>query len=234
MATRPALTVATRKDRRKARRRRRHWWFLLTLGIAAEVFGGVLLLAQAVNGRGSADAGTLPVERITRAPPAALGAPFSTATAAGRAFTPPPARLRLSRLDIDAPVTPVPVGADGLLVVPDNPRQLGWWSASGRPGMPHANVVIVGHVDSATRGLGALFLLHAARPGDEVMLVNEAGASSRYTVVARRSYAKASLPAAEIFARDVGPRLVLITCGGNFDQATRRYADNVVIYAVPK
>ena len=47
-------------------------------------------------------------------------------------------------------------------------------------------------------------------------------------------YAKASLPAADVFARDVEPRLVLVTCGGAFDPATRHYADNVVAYAVPR
>lgn len=82
--------------------------------------------------------------------------------------SPPPVRLRLPRLDIDAQVLPVSVGADGLLGVPDNPRQLGWWSGGDRPGMPSGSVVIDGHVDSAALGLGALFRLSEARPGDAV------------------------------------------------------------------
>jgi len=28
--------------------------------------------------------------------------------------------------------------------------------------------------------------------------------------------------------------LVLLTCGGAFDEATHHYADNVVVYAVPR
>lgn len=155
--------------------------------------------------------------------------PSPPATPAG-----PPVHLRLPRLRIDAPVLPVSVGVDGLLGVPDNPRQLGWWSASSRPGMPSGSVVIDGHVDSATLGLGALFRLREARPGDDVVLVNAAGRSTRYAVVARRSYPKTSLPVAEVFAADVGPRLVLLTCGGRFDQSTRHYADNIVVYAVPR
>jgi len=140
----------------------------------------------------------------------------------------------LGRLHIDAPVLPVSVSVDGLLDVPDNPRQLGWWSGSGRPGMPSGSVVIDGHVDSAALGFGALFRLREARPGDDVVLMSATGDSTRYTVVARRSYAKTSLPVAEVFAADVGPRLVLLTCGGLFDQGTRHYADNVVVYAVPR
>jgi hypothetical protein len=200
------------------------------------VLGGVSLLAQAAGEPGAGDAGSVPVARVARNQPAGLAArpsPGRSARPAGD-LAAPPVRLRLPRLAINAQVLPVSVSADGLLGVPDNPRQLGWWSASGRPGMPSASVVIDGHVDSATRGLGALFLLQQAQPGDEVLLMSADGEATRYTVVGRRSYAKASLPVAEVFAHDAGPRLVLITCGGPFDQATRHYADNIVVYGVPR
>jgi sortase (surface protein transpeptidase) len=140
----------------------------------------------------------------------------------------------LSRLHIDAAVLPVSVGADGSLGVPDNPRQLGWWSGSARPGPGSGSVVIDGHVDSASMGLGALFRLREAHPGDEVVFENARGEFTGYTVVALRSYAKTSLPVAEVFAQEVSSRLVLLTCGGTFDQATHHYADNIVVYAVPR
>jgi Sortase domain len=214
---------------------RRRWWFLLALGVFTVAFGGVSLLVQTPGGH-TEDAGSVPVARVARAQaarPAAQPAEAGSVRPAV-ALAAPPARLRLLRLDIDAPVLPVSVTVDGLLDVPDNPRQLGWWRASGRPGMPSGSVVINGHVDSATRGLGALFPLRKAKPGDEVLLTSSAGELTRYTVVGRRSYPKTSLPVAEVFARDVGPRLVLITCGGPFDEATRHYADNIVVYAVPR
>ena len=45
-------------------------------------------------------------------------------------------------------------------------------------------------------------------------------------------YDKDSLPA-DLW-RTTGPEtLVLITCGGEFDQATRRYKQNIVVYAEP-
>lgn len=214
---------------------RRGWWLLLASGVVCFVAAGVPLLTSIADVGVQKDLGRIPTERISRAQLAGLDAarrvgsrPPATATAA------PPVRLRLPRLNIDAPVLPVSVGVDGLLGVPDNPRRLGWWSSSSRPGMPSGSVVIDGHVDSATLGLGALFRLREARPGDEVVLVNSAERSTRYTVVARRSYAKTSLPVAEVFAADVGPRLVLLTCGGQFDRGTGHYADNIVVYAVPR
>jgi hypothetical protein len=54
---------------------------------------------------------------------------------------------------------------------------------------------LVGHVDSAVAGPGALFRLQAIRPG-AVVTVTAAGRSWRYMVQAVRAYPKATLPAA--------------------------------------
>jgi hypothetical protein len=43
---------------------------------------------------------------------------------------------------------------------------------------------------------------------------------------------KQNLPP-DIFSRNGKPRLVIVTCGGPFDQAIRHYRDNVVVTAVP-
>jgi Sortase domain len=193
------------------------------------VLGGVLL-AQAASVAAGQNVGAIPVGHVAASPPreSHVGSrPAGT-------LAPPPVRLRLPRLHVDAPVLPVSVGPDGLLGVPANPRQLGWWSGSAGPGLASGSVVIDGHVDSATLGLGALFRLREARPGDEIVLENASGESTWYTVVARRSYAKTSLPMAQVFAAEVGSRLVLVTCGGAFDHATHHYADNIVVYAVPR
>jgi hypothetical protein len=53
-----------------------------------------------------------------------------------------------------------------------------------------------------------------------------------YTFAALRSYPKSALPSS-IFTQSGRERLVLVTCGGTFDAATRHYSDNIVVYAVP-
>jgi hypothetical protein len=59
------------------------------------------------------------------------------------------------------------------------------------------------------------------------------GTSRRYQVVERAQYGKLMLPQAAIW-RTTGPEtLVLITCGGAFNPDIRRYADNIVVTAVP-
>ena len=48
-----------------------------------------------------------------------------------------------------------------------------------------------------------------------------------------RRVRKAALPTS-IFTRTGERRLVLVTCGGPFDAARRRYRDNVIVTALPR
>lgn len=229
MAAGPALTV-------HAAPRRRVLWLLLVLGGAAVALGG----AGLARPDGVPDVGRVPGIRgaaVASDPRTEPGLPRGvspTARAPRGGAAAPPARLRLPRLGIDAPVVAVTVDPDGLLAVPEDPRRLGWWRGGATPGDPHGSIVIDGHVDSATSGPGALFRLGDSRPGDDVVLTDNLGHTTTYAVVGLRRYPKATLPVADVFARDVEPRLVLVTCGGAFDPASRHYADNVVAYAVPR
>jgi hypothetical protein len=47
-----------------------------------------------------------------------------------------------------------------------------------------------------------------------------------------RTMPKPQLPT-DIWSQTGKEHLVLVTCGGPFDQATRHYRDNVVVTAVP-
>jgi hypothetical protein len=58
------------------------------------------------------------------------------------------------------------------------------------------------------------------------------GGRHLYRVTSRRAYPKSDL-AAELFTATGPPHLVVVTCGGAVDEATRRYADNVVVVADP-
>lgn len=212
---------------------------------------GVLLLGvaavQLVDGRGrrfeavgtappaDAPASTTSAARAT--PPSTTTAPAAPAVLEDRSFT--PSRIRMSRPAVDARIQPVDVLPDGNLVIPEDVRTVGWWRSGAAPGSPVGTVVLAGHVDSATAGPGALFHLDRAPVGSRITLrgtsLDGAGTPSAqvYEVVGRRRYAKAALPAATLFAQGRTPRLVVITCGGEFDPATRHYTDNVVVFAEP-
>lgn len=130
------------------------------------------------------------------------------------------------------PLQPVGVAADGGVQIPDDPHEAGWWVAGAAPADPTGATVLVGHLDSATRGLGAFAALLDLPSGSRLDVVDSTGATYRYRVTTRQQVAKSDLPATA-FAVDGPPRLVLITCGGAFDRATHHYADNVIVTAVP-
>lgn len=197
---------------------------ILTVSVAAV---GVL------GGGRHVDAGTLPPTHIAPVPVPSPAGPLAPphlarppAQTAGR-----PRRLQLPALGIDAPVSPVAVSSAGVLGVPDDVRTLGWWDHGAGVGAPAGSTVIDGHVDSATAGPGALFRL-ADTPLGAAVTLSSAGHLTRYTVQARRSYPKTTLPG-DLFVQTGQPRLVIVTCGGTFDTTARHYSDNIVIYATP-
>ncbi|MHA6795069.1 class F sortase [Pseudonocardia bannensis] len=198
-----------------------------TLALALGVSSMAMVLTHIPVGSPPAGPGPVPVDVVAIRP---TDHPASWA-GAGAPTPAVPMRLRLPGLGVDAPVAPVGVGADGLLGVPDDPAVVGWWPDGAAPGSGRGTVVIDGHVDTRAGGPGALSRLRVLRPGAEATVLTDAGAV-RYVVQTVRSYPKDALPA-EVFASTGPPRLVLITCGGAFDRHARRYADNIVAYAVP-
>lgn len=225
-----------------------------TTGIALAVLGGTALWPFAAADVGyvpdaatAATAATAVSEAAAPAPapasvPASASVPVAAAEGQGGRMaagepaprTPdpaPPVRLEMPRLGLSAPVVPVAVDPDGALGVPTNPDVLGWWVSGARPGGGRGSVVIDGHVDSATEGLGVFARLRELDVGDPVLTQSALGVVHHYRVTGRRQFAKAALPADAVFAQDVQERLVLITCGGQFERDVGRYADNVVVFA---
>ena len=144
-----------------------------------------------------------------------------------------PTRVRLASLGIDAPVSPVGIDVPhDVLAAPSDIHRLGWWKDGEAPGARTGSILIAGHADSATAGAGAFFRLHEAKAGDRIEATTADGRTHTYRVVSVRNYLKSRLPTS-VYSQKGRPRLVLVTCGGPFDQAAGHYRDNVVLTAVP-
>lgn len=214
---------------------------------------GLRRLAAAIAA--GAGAGLLIAAVVELRPDRSTPAPFgvtdpvrSTAAAATRSTSAPtpvrspvvarpalpavPVTLSIPSLGVRASVLPV-INDNGTLGVPDDPAQVGWWSASALAGAATGTVVLDGHVDSATAGPGALFRLASLKADDPITLTTGTGQLRRYTVTGRRVYVKAGGLPADIFDQHGPARLVLISCGGPFDRTAGSYLDNIVVFAVP-
>ena len=144
---------------------------------------------------------------------------------------PVPVRLRIGAIGVDAPILPVGV-AGGTTEIPADVDQVGWYRFGGRLG-GSGSTLLVAHVSSGTQGPGVFFRLGDLGPGDDVRVETRDGSATVFRVIARRSYTKEALP--DRLFRRTGPAvLALVTCGGRFSEATGRYEDNVVVYAVPR
>lgn len=146
---------------------------------------------------------------------------------------PAPVDITMPSIGIDARIVPVGIDPDGLMTVPEDVSTVGWYEFGASPASAEGTTVLAGHVDDRVQGRGAFFDLRAMEVGDELTLTDDEGSTTTWVVTGRRTFEKESLPVDDIYRRDGAPRLVLITCGGDFDRAARSYESNVVVEAEP-
>lgn len=162
----------------------------------------------------------------------ALPTVASPTLAPAAAASGPPVLLTIPALGVNAPVDEV-LSDGAVLHPPDDPSRVGWWIGSSPIGASTGSTVLVGHVDSAAQGEGALFELTQLDQGSLITSQTADGAAAQFTVTARAVYPKTTDLPADLFRATGPPQLVLITCGGDFDANTGSYTDNVVVTATP-
>jgi hypothetical protein len=144
----------------------------------------------------------------------------------------PPRSVAVPVRGIRADVVSVGVDPDGQMTVPADVATAGWYRFGPVPGEA-GSAVLAGHVDSRSQGRGAFFNLVRVSIGDEVVVTDADGVERTWVVTVREVVDKDVLPVAELYRRDGPPRLVLITCGGDFDGSARSYVSNVIVVAEP-
>ncbi len=130
------------------------------------------------------------------------------------------------------PIVGVGVAADGQAEIPEDVSRVGWYQYGAAPGDGDGSVALMGHRDSRG-GRGALFDLPTVAVGSIVTVTDQAGVAHQYRVTSNESIAKKVVPLADLFDRDGPPRLVVISCGGDYVKEQGGYLDNVVLTAVP-
>jgi hypothetical protein len=144
---------------------------------------------------------------------------------------PRPTRLRIDALGVDAEVMALGVAASGEMDVPTNAETVAWYEYGPSPGQ-RGSAVLAAHVDyNGQRGV--FFELADLNAGATVSVEFADARPRTFTVVDSASIAKKALPVDQLFRRDGRSTLTLITCGGEFDPATRSYRNNIVVRALP-
>jgi hypothetical protein len=198
-------------------------------------FALILLLsacapAPSPSGAGAASASSTPAP----APTAVVDVPVAAATPQPVRAALPPVRVRIADKGIDMEVVPVGVEPGGFMELPPDPAIAGWYRFGPDPWSPDGNTVISAHIDAPDYPIGPFAELRDLPMDAEVTLTAADGSTAAYGVASVTYYPKQDLPTEAIFARTGTRALVLITCGGEFDSSTGRYADNVVVVATPR
>lgn len=141
-----------------------------------------------------------------------------------------PVGLRIGSIDVDSPVVPVGVLDNGEMEIP-GAAEVGWYRYGPSPG-ESGSAVLAAHI--AYNGRNGVFRkLDRMQVGDTFEVVYDDGSVSPFVVTEVAHYGKAALPFDRVFAKDGDAELVLITCGGTFNESLRSYEDNFVVYATP-
>jgi Sortase domain len=140
----------------------------------------------------------------------------------------PPVQLFISQLDVHRAVEKVGVNQYGVLNVPVNSWNAGWYTGSPVPGAP-GDSVIEGHAGYPGQPMifGKLIDLHT---GDRIVVVLADGSHRLFLVESMQSVpAGSAIPG---LAEPYGaPRLTLITCTGHFDKKNKWFSDRLVLEA---
>ena len=137
---------------------------------------------------------------------------------------------RIPALKIRAPIKPIEVNDQQVLDPPRNPREVGWWKRSVRPGATHGQTVLTGH--TVHTGGGVMDNLGKLHKGQLVKVVTRKGTMVyRTTKVVTWSKSELAKRAVDLFAQKrEDERLVLITCSG---WTGKSYTSNIVVFADP-
>jgi LPXTG-site transpeptidase (sortase) family protein len=143
----------------------------------------------------------------------------------------PVARLRIPRVEIDAPVVVRGLDADGKMLTPDNAYDTAWYDFTAKPGSD-GNAVFSGHVDWHTVGPAVFWDLKELVEGDVIEVQMEDGALYTYRVNSKISYDAATAPVDAIVGPTPDQQVTLITCTGTFSSASHQYDKRLVVTAI--
>jgi hypothetical protein len=182
----------------------------------------------------------LPTVQAGTGSPTPVPSAFSTAVPQRDAALPdevadvvPPVRIAVDRVGIDQTVRPEGVDPTGAMSLPADPAVAGWYRFGSGPTSSVGSTVIAAHVDAVGYGNGPFAHLVDVPAGTVITLTDADGGTVRYAVSSVDLIEKTGVPWSTVFDKDGPRRLVLVTCGGEFDTTTHHYRSNLVVTATP-
>ena len=145
---------------------------------------------------------------------------------------------------VDAAVSADAFNSDSSLYVPPDPQAVSWASQDVGPGSAYGTAILVGHINY--RGISGVFSdLADYRVGQVITVVLADGRRINYAVAAppievnkdqlgpRRQELFDQSSSYGLVGQPMSGRLLLLSCGGAFDNRTGHYESNIFVFALP-
>jgi sortase (surface protein transpeptidase) len=140
-----------------------------------------------------------------------------------------PVTVSIPKIGVRSKLIELGLSGNKEMEVPKNPEDPGWFTGAPTPGAL-GPAVIAGHV--RWEGVPGVFhRLGTMRRGDQVTVTREDGRTAIFTVTRVDQYSKSRFPTRAVYGAIDHAGLRLITCGGTYNAARKRYLDNVIVFA---
>lgn len=141
-----------------------------------------------------------------------------------------PMRLKIPRINVDAPIKSVGITSQGAMDAPKGPTDTVWFNLGPRPG-ESGSAVIAGHFGPWKNGKGSVFdNLYKLKKGDKLYIKDEKGIMITFVVRESRKY-NPNADASDVFgSSDDKAHLNLITCEGVWDKIRKTYSNRLIVF----
>lgn len=144
-----------------------------------------------------------------------------------------PVRLTIPKINVDAGFQYTGITPDGVMEIPNNIVDIGWFTGSQRPGEKGVSI-ITGHVAQIRGGVvvkpGVFNNLNELRAGDKLYVLNDRGESIQFVVRESRNYEPSANTTDVFTSTDDGAHLNIITCEGTWNPEKLSYSQRLVVF----
>lgn len=144
-----------------------------------------------------------------------------------------PVHITIPKISVDAKFQYNGLDSKGVMVIPNNVVDVGWFTGSARPGEKGV-AVATGHVAQIRGGIltkpGVFKNLNKLKAGDKMYVINDKGITTTFIVRESRLYDPSADATSVFTANDNGSHLNLITCEGTWNATQLSYSKRLVVF----
>lgn len=141
-----------------------------------------------------------------------------------------PERIAIPAIGADMPIAALGLAPDGSMALVESAGTATWYKHGAEPGNRSGAALIAAHVASPIDGTGPFARLPELRGGETVTVTMSDGSTRPFVVVKREQFSKETVDYGAVTANSEG-MLVMVTCGGDWDERNSHYEDNVIVWA---